>query len=362
MIYVTVSNLVCALLLIVLFVKHLRLKKTSTTTITDLQQKFEEELREVDVAENQLREGLMADNKKIESLTKEISDLKKEKEDLLRETAEARKEKEDELRLRLETEKQIVLALQKTEDVQKRMHDWKAAQDAAMKDSQETIIKVGEDLYTKLTASHQVEVETNKNLIEKVTELLRKTAASAAPKSAPATAEEKTSAQPKISTASSTSAPEDVAKKLALDLVQSMKDSNHIEGEKYFLPSSFEATKAKMFFCEAAFLQGDNLSIFDFKACNFLEEYLNATDKVAAASRLTQKLDKYIAYLGNPKYHDSILRALATTSAKFNKTTITAILPAARDLEVLKEIGYYEKLSQTAAAILSFDEVLDLTL
>ena len=75
-----------------------------------------------------------------------------------------RKEKEDEIISRMEAEKQIELAIQKTEDVHKRIEDWKLIQEANLKDATDTIIKTHNDLYKKLMQSHKEENEENREM------------------------------------------------------------------------------------------------------------------------------------------------------------------------------------------------------
>jgi hypothetical protein len=367
MIYAIISNFIFAALLAIIFAKYLRLKKDAASQIDDLQQKFDEEVREVDNTKNQMRATVKADNEKIDLLTKEISDLRAEKEFLFHEIAEIRKEKEDEMKLRLETEKQIVLALQKTEDVQKRMHDWKVTQDAAMKDSQSAIMQVGDKLYSKLNASHQMEVEANKIMIQKVAEFLNKTSTlellkSVAPEKSSEAKNSVTKEPEIITTKNQTLVSEEFSKKLPFELLKSMKEANHAEGIKYFLPTTFDSSKAKGFFCESAFLKDKKLYIFDFKACNFLQEYAHSENKSEATKRLTQKLDKYITYLGNSKYLESITKIVTSKSAIFDSAEIALVMPSAQDLEVLRQLGYYDKLKNVAGLVISFDQALDLTL
>ncbi len=350
-----IGNAVFAICAIMFWMKSAALKKSSAAEIAELKQKLDEDLKEMDISANQMRETMVADNRKIDTLQNEVSKVYKEK--------------EEELKLRLEAEKQIALAIHKSEDIQKRMYDWKVAQEAAMKDSQDTIIKVGEDLYQKINASHQAEIANSKQIYAQVMEYIKKTFAASAPTqtystpSTPAAPQQKeeVSAQAEDSPKAAAS-KQDLSKKLVADLIHSMKDSNHTEGEKYFIASNFDADKAKMFLCEVAFLQDSHFYIFDFKACGFLSDYSQAVDKNAAAKIVTQKLDKYIAYLSNPKYRNAILKAADSKNIKFETGDIIVVTPSITELDTLEAIGYLEKLEDAGAKVATFDELIDLTL
>ena len=339
------GNVIFIALSIIFWMQLASLKKSSSTEISDLKQKLEEDIRELNAAETQMREAMMADSKKIETLMNEIS--------------EARHQKGEEMKLRLEAEKQIALAIQKAEDIQKRMHDWKSAQEAAMKDSQNTIIKVGEDLYQKINASYQEEIANSKSLFEKVTEYIKKAAIPAQTQVQEAAATSRKEPKAEAPAAKSSENNNDIPKKLASDLVQSMKESNHVEGEKYFISQSFDAAKAKMFLCEAAFLQDNHFYIFDFKACGFLNDYTLANDKDSAQRLMTQKLDKYIAYLSNPKYRNAILKAAESKHLSFESGDVIVIVPSHAELEALETTGYLEKLEEIGAKVATYDEIID---
>ncbi len=91
---------------------------------------------------------------------------------LLSEIELLRQEKAVEFVLRTEAEKQIDLAAQKYEEIQKRMDDWKRAQDAAMKDSMSAMINISNDLYKKLINSHKANTDEIKSLLEQINKKL----------------------------------------------------------------------------------------------------------------------------------------------------------------------------------------------
>ena len=239
--YLIISNAIFVILFLLVLLEYFGLKKSSRKEI-------ESQLQKTNDLENRLNQAPEAENKKLELIIAEISQL--------------RKEKEQEIKTRFEAEKQIVLAIQKSEDIQKRMVDWKVAQESAMQDAQNSIFQVGEDLYQRLSENYLAEIKNNQNLLEQI--LRQNTAADKKE-------EKKSFDEGKISqTENQTNlvedkkTREDISKKFLAQLAKSMVNSKHIEGEQYFLNSSFEADKAKLFLCEAAFLQDTNFYIFDF--------------------------------------------------------------------------------------------------
>lgn len=335
MIYIILSNLGMAAMMIILYVRYSHFRISSTNEIKKLRKKTDEQSEALRVADERFVTEVKVDLQKIQTLMSEIDEL--------------RKDKENEIKLRLSAEKQIELTLQKMQSLEKRMEDWKVVQDAVMRDSKESMIRVGNDLFKKLNDSYKQEVETNKNLIGRVsktvTDFFDNFSANPAAKS---------TAQSKIET-SRIAAPEVAkldlqnvetnSKHLISDLVGTMKASGRLANKDYFLPTNFDEAKAKLLLCEVAFLSKEILHVIDFKSCHYLAEYsqLKTNNKADAEIILKQKFDRYFAYLGDQKYRASIDKVMATTKAKFGKTTIVIAVPSNQELHILKEIHYYEK-------------------
>jgi hypothetical protein len=120
MIYIIISNVGMALMMIIVYLRYSRFRLKTSAEIKSLRQKLDKEVDERRDVENRLLTEKKTDSDKIEKLLQEVTDL--------------RKEKEGEIRLRIEAEKQIEFALHKTDEVQKRMKDWSVVQDAVMRD------------------------------------------------------------------------------------------------------------------------------------------------------------------------------------------------------------------------------------
>ena len=101
MIYIIISNVGMALMMIIVYLRYSRFRLKTSVEITSLRQKLDKEVGERRDVENQLLTEKKTDSDKIEKLLQEVTDL--------------RKEKEGEIRLRIEAEKQIELALHKTD-------------------------------------------------------------------------------------------------------------------------------------------------------------------------------------------------------------------------------------------------------
>ena len=348
MIYIIASNIGLAFMMIIIYVRYSHFRISSTTEIRDLRKKLDKEAEFRKSIEGNLESTTKGSSQKAESLLREIGGL--------------RKEKESEVKLRLEAEKQIELALQKTDEVQKRMKDWSIVQDAVMKDYKESIVKLGNELFKKMNDSYKVEVETNRNLIgrisQTVAELMEKNF-STSKKSA-----EKSKEEGYVLEQDGERQENDIVKILVADLHNTMKANGHFVNKDYFLPSNFDKIKAKLLLCEVAYVAEEKLYIIDFKACRYLAEYknLSATNKPEADAILKQKLDKYVAYLSNKKYRDSILKVLSTTTAKFSGEIMIVGMSSQEDMKILKEFRYYEQLRKLDFEVMDFDEVNNLVL
>ena len=347
MIYIIISNVGMALMMILVYFRYSRFRITSNNEIRDLRKMMDKEIEGRREAENKLLDVTKFDTDKIEKLLREIDEL--------------RKEKEGEVRLRFEAENQIDIALQRTEDIQKRMNDWRLVQDAVMKDSKDAIVKIGNDLYKKLNDSYKVEIETNKNLLGKVTknisEFFDKFSAEKPSKSKAETGTADNVSEVK----KSSSLLSKEAQKLIAENCQTMNLSGRMVNKDYFIAANFNPQKAKLFLCDIAFSDGKKLYIMDFKSCAYIEDYQNSKDKVASADILKGKLDKYFAYLKNAKYLASILKVIPAEHQKLTKSIVIA-LPSKHAVNTLKEIKYHDKPQKLGLEMMNPDEINNIIL
>jgi hypothetical protein len=324
MIYAIVACSVLFFLVIILFYFYSELRVKSANESKILVIKYEAQLEDLRRVNDQiLQEGNKGEDGagEIQSLINEIQNL--------------RHEKEHEIHLRLGAEKQIELTVLKTEEVEKRIKDWSDAQDAVMRDCMNSIYQVGEDLYQRLNKSYKLESEVSQSLIGKVTknlsELASKTKvlASSLGRKTPTNQLESAPYIPKaLSTISS--------------IVKTFKSSGAVAGKDFFLSKTFSTKVAPLMLCELAVLRSDDLYLIDFKAIRYFEEYqkLQVQDQNLAIETLKQKLKKYFNYLSNPKYNQSILKALGTKKINYKTVSVALFAPSEDASTLLGELGY----------------------
>ena len=301
---------------------------------------------------------------------------------LLDEIEMLRKEKEEEMQLRLEAEKQIELALQKTSEIQKRMNDWKKIQDASMKDSKDAIIEVGNDLYQRLTKSHKIEFDEEKNLfdngiknvssyleqINKKIEFLEKNDVGFTKEMRDVFehSPDNKYAKPRAQI-SQTNLPNnqsqiiDETKEIAKNLEEYFKKFHYISKKDYFFDHDVNHHEnSKLMFADCIFVKQDKLYIFDFKSQHYFENYKarsKNTDQQKLSQVIKEKLDKYLSYLSNSKYKSLILTLASNYNLKFENISIIAVILSSKELEIIKKIGYLEEFSNHNLKIMNLEEI-----
>jgi hypothetical protein len=319
MIYIIISNIGLAIMTIIVYTRYSALKISSGKQIRELYKKEHDLCKMLNdsATEKKSLEDKLMNNSTIENYPKKD----KSNEDLLREIDQLRKEKEVEIRARLEVEKKSELALQKMEDIQKRMDDWRIIQDSVMKDSRDAILKVGDNLYKKIHESHQHEVELVSQALDKFNH-------------------QDSYHNNDIHHIS----VENISKKLVNILVSDLNEKNFLEKKDYFLPADFNADKSKML-CELLFVDNSNLNLIDLKASHYFDEYhqLKQKKSTLAENFLKQKLERYWAYVSNPKYQHSIEKLLHSKEIKFSATKIIIAVNDEEDLKILENSIHYEK-------------------
>lgn len=388
MIYIIISNVGLALMTLILYFRYSHFRITSTFKIRDLEKRLNHEVTEKESLTTNLRSELKGEIERVKQLLITIDNL--------------RREKEEEARLRLEAEKQIEIAMQKTQAIERRMDDWKIAQDAAMEDAKRAIFKVGGDLFEKLTKTHKEETTEHRGVIEQtvksvygyldnisknvesfkqttdlVSEKLDKAVVAAASGAMMPDVLAKSSGASATSSnigsgAASSAAPANSAaaqldpetKKIIAKVIENIKLSGYEANKKYFAATTLSAEKAKILLCDLAFLKEEGiLYVFDFKAIRYLQEYTKtkASNK-SAAEILKQRLTKYIAYISNPKYAAAVQKIASSLKMQFKTTKIVFVVSMHDDLAVLKEIKLNDQTAKAGVEVLDVDTVNDIVL
>jgi hypothetical protein len=364
MIYIIISNIGLALMMLIIYFRYSHFRITSTFKIRDLEKRLNREITD--------KESIST------SLTGEVKTEVEQVKQLLHAIDKMRKEKEEEARLRLEAEKQIELALQKTQEIQKRMADWKTVQDAAMQDAKNAILQVGGDLFTKLSQNHKTETAESRSVIEQTVKSvygyldnISKNVESFKQKSDQVSAKLDRAVSSAGSTmvraaevAGSGAVADSVTQKILIEVIKNIKISGHEVNKKYFAVETLDAPKAKIMLADLVFFKDDILYIFDFKSIHYFQEYDKAktANKDSAADVLKKKLNKYIAYISNPKYSEAICKIGAALKIKFTGSKAVFVVNSKDDIKTLKEIKYFELAQKAGLEIYNLDEVNDLIL
>ncbi len=340
-----------ALMMIVLYFRYSHFRITSNNEIKALRKKFDDQNDALRVADQKLVEVTKNDTQKIQDLLSEIDEL--------------RKDKENEIKLRLAAEKQIALTLQNMENLEKRMEDWRATQDAVMRDSKEAIVKVGNDLFKKLNQSYNQSIETNKNILGRFAQNIGSFFAKNSPP--------QQNNSPKIESKNTVQEPKKIAKfnfegtgltKIVDDLIETMKAVGMLANKDYFQAKNLDSELAKMMLCEMAVVKNHNLYLLDFKLSEALAEYqeqkLSKPDQ--AKNDLASKLDAYLNYLVDPNYLNSVAKSLSKSNAEFKKTKVVIAVNSAAEINSIKEIEAYEKIQKNGLELMETKDINNIIL
>lgn len=360
-IFIIVSNAGFALVTLLLYFRYSHFRISSSLRIRDLKKKSEEYAIEKEKVIESMKAEYKAENEQVKKLLRDLESF--------------RKEKEEEMRLRLEAEKQIEVAMNQIAEVQRRMTDWKLIQDAAINDSKEAIYKVGSDLYERISKVQQDEIEgvsTNietkmknvydylENISKNVEEVKNKNFTIVTGQVS------QNSEQAKAATApSKTSVLDDITKRKLNDVKSLMKDSGFKVNQDYILTENLDEEKVKSMLCDLIFIR-DGIGYFiDFKSNHYFHEYekLRFENREQAAINLKQRLDRYLAYISNPKYLAIVQKLANDVGMKsFKDSKVVFALDSREEVSILKEIGYFAKTKELNLTVLDTDGVNDLAL
>jgi hypothetical protein len=378
--YIIISNVGMAVMMLLIYLRQTHIRLRSKKEIQKIKQVYENQISELKKAENTFdAEGLKIQAMKVDGLENQIIDLKRDR--------------DSEEKLRINAEKQIEIANKKMQELEKRIEDWSVVQDAIMNDSRESFIKVGNDLFKKLNDSYKQEVETNRNLIGRIAKLVE---------------EQKnlitnmaiTNAQnflnPSVngndnkkiiddygsnqnnfqnnfqnnlinqqSYSSNNQIPDDTAsKKLLEEIIETMKASGRLANKDYFTSSNLDLQRAKLMLCELLFVDENAIYIIDFKGIKYFNEYekLSISSDIQAQNFLKEKLEKYLGYLSNPKYLESISRIFESLRIPKKRISIVLALPSKKQLAILKDLQYFEKAKKLNIEVMDFDLIVNIVI
>lgn len=353
---------------------------------------------------------------KRENESKLGGDYKKENEQvkgLLRELEQSRKERQDEIKLRMEAEKQIEISKEKISQVQKRVDDWKKLQEGAINDSKDLIMNFGNDLINKINKTHQEEEDRTRNFFEenvrsiennvntlhqeiggidsRIVDFRKKVSQAivtsqktnipssgnaASDKNVPAATSGNDSNLSNISSSDSKEniAPESIPKSVKLDKIAqkalkdvvSLAEASGLKHMKdYIVSSELDPDKSKYMLCDLFLLVNGVGYVIDFKADRFFVDYQNKLkegDEKSATEVLKSRMDKYLNYIGNPKYMSLIKKFTSAMKINVEEVKLVCALKSYDDLRIVGKIGYNNKIDKMDIDLMDVNAVNDLIL
>ncbi len=374
--YIIISNVGMAVMMLLIYLRQTHIRLRSKKEIQKIKQVYENQISELKKAENSFdAEGLKIQAMKVDGLENQIIDLKRDR--------------DSEEKLRINAEKQIEIANKKMQELEKRIEDWSVVQDAIMSDSRESFVKVGNDLFKKLNDSYKQEVETNRNLIGRIAKLVEEqknlitnmAITNAQNFLNPSINENDNkkiiddqgsnqnnfqnnlTAQPSYS--SNNQILDDTAsKKLLEEIIETMKASGRLANKDYFTSSNLDLQRAKLMLCELLFVDENAIYIIDFKGIKYFNEYekLSISSDIQAQNFLKEKLEKYLGYLSNPKYLESISRIFESLRIPKKRISIILALPSKKQLAILKDLQYFEKAKKLNIEVMDFDLIVNIVI
>ncbi len=399
MIYIIISNIGLAAMTLILYFRYSHFRIGSGFKVAELEKRLNQLITE--------KEAISA------SLQNEVKSGTEQVRQLLNSVEAMRKEKEQEARLRLEAEKQIELAMQKTQEVQRRMDDWKKVQDAAMEDARSAILRAGGDLFEKISTTTKNEniesrvaiensvksvyghlenisknVEDFKQKSEMVSQKLDKAVEvatqAAASRSMSRAAEiggvrggaggafgasgasmgvrSGVGAAAQAAPVAAAAVVDPATKKIISSVVENIKLSAHEANKKYVAAETLSEDKLKFLLCDIVFVKDETLYLFDFKSMSYFAQYAKKSGDKAALEVLKQRLDKYIVYISNAKYKAAIIKLANELKMKFGSAKIAFVINSKVEMKILQEIKYLDNIRKLGIEVCDVDLVNDIVL
>lgn len=369
MIYIIISNIGLALITLVMYIRYSHFRISSNLKIRELDKKLKAKKEELKTLDKSLRAEIKEESGQVKSL--------------LREVEQARKERQEEIEMRLEAEKQIELAVQKIEEVQARVDDWRVIQDETLQSSRESFLRFGDDLLAKISSSTKRESDESRHFIEENMRGLQKYISGIEAKIkefqdisrqasknvekkqlAKGVKSEESDAEVGAKPAAKTGGLDEVAKKSLQDVVSLMEVSEMKHLKDYVLAQKLDEKKAKYMLCELAYVKDDIAYLIDFKSNRYFKDYesMSEEDKKKNLPAFKKKIDKYIAYISNPKYSALTVKLLKALNFKFKQTKTIFALRNYDDLSFMDDLKYREKCEELKIEVRDVNGVNDLVL
>ncbi|HLD76596.1 MAG TPA: hypothetical protein VI861_00530, partial [Rickettsiales bacterium] len=240
-------------------------------------------------------------------------------------------------------------------------------QDAAARESKEAIVKIGDEIFTKISRNYKDEVAQSKNTIDLATKNITEKLENVSNALAKLKKSDGIFAAQDVSDiAAEASKPaivnDDTIKKAVNDVASLAEVSGFKIGENYIISSRLDQDKAKFMLCDIALLINKTLYLIDFKAIRYLKHYDEAKDKTKALTSLKPNLDKYLSYISNPKYQAAVKKIVTELKINFAEMQVVFGVRNQDDMKIIKDVQYNDKISKLGLKLLDINAVNDLIL
>lgn len=386
--YIIISNIGLAVMMLVVFLRYSHFRLNYKKDLEKQKKIYDQQIAELKKTEVVVdTESLKAETQKNENLTREIQELERQR--------------DSDLKLRISAEKQIEVTNKKMQELQKRIEDWSVIQDSILNDTRDTMVKIGNDLFKKLNDSYKQEALTNRNLIgrvsktqdeqkeflnhfgqsvtQQISSFQQKISSSSIANNSSSNQvlngvtslasvnnnqNTSNSSQPQNNSVKADNLSDVKTKKLLEDIVETMKAAGRLSNKDYFLATNFDDQRAKLMLCELVFAAADRCYVMDFKAIKIFNEYekLLPANQQQAQDFLKDKFSKYLAYLANPKYIESIDKVLKSARVAKEKNVIILALSSKKEIGIIKDLGIYDQVKKFNIEVMDFDLIVNVVI
>lgn len=341
MVYIIISNIGMAIMMLYIYFRYSHFRINSTKEIKDLRAKLDEQNTELRSFDAKLLSSVKGYQDRVEALLIEVGKV--------------RQEKEKEMELRSDFEKKYEILNQKNKDYESVHNEITNAILNIVNDSHETAKNLGKDLYEKISDTYKKEAKENQSLISKINQNVSDFVAKFnSTQNQVIKEKEDYRFHELFQTANS-----EVSKNLIIEVVNSIKNKGFAFGENLFMPTNFDEQKSKLMLCELAFIKNNKLFILDFKGTNYIFEYFasKAKNDKMSEENFNIKFKRYLTLLSNHRYYELINRVITSEKNNYSSYKIIILVPSKNEIKLLKDLQYYEMVQQLNFDIFDVEEL-----